>query len=68
MNRSSENKALSYRGTGQNNLAEVLVFPAKGHSELCGVGQERGGSDPVLKSNLGEAQLGGCGGEPFHPP
>lgn len=49
MNRSSENKALSYRRTGQGNLAEVLVFPAEGHGKYCGVGEGRSGSDSVLE-------------------
>lgn len=54
VNTFSENKALSYRGTGQNNLAKVLVLPAKGPSMWCGVGEERGGNGLVLKSDLGE--------------
>lgn len=46
VNRSSENKALSYRWTGQRELARVTVFTAKVIlSKWCGGGEGRSVSD-----------------------
>lgn len=59
MNRSSENKVLSYRLTGQNYLTEVLAFPAKVHSKRCENGEGKSVGDSVYKVSWGKSSVEG---------
>lgn len=69
MNRSSENKVLSYRLTGQNYLTEVLAFPAKVHSKWCENGEGKSVGDSVYKVSWGKSSVEGLskGDIPYQP-